>query len=300
MAGETAAPLEPLHEHPTLFGAPSRFGADNVVRGLGSVRTGQVVNLNLPLDDPIAPFNRSATKRSVRLHNQIRPGWDGTHYIINDDEISFALQGSSQWDSYAHFGVVDPQREGVYHAGFPITETYPHQFAPNLGIQALGPAIIGRGVLLDAVGAIGPDLDYLVDEPIDRAALERCLAIQDVAIEPGDVVLIYTGMERRRIALEGQWPRTYSGLTPDTVPLLEGLDILALALDNPGIDIQPGESAIHSELLNRRGIPLGELWALDDLAQACRADGQWDFLLVGVPLNLNGAFGSTANAVAVR
>jgi hypothetical protein len=42
------------------------------------------------------------------------------------------------------------------------------------------------------------------------------------------------------------------------------------------------------------------LWALEELATACREDGVYEFLLVSVPLNLPYAFGSPANAVAIR
>jgi len=45
---------------------------------------------------------------------------------------------------------------------------------------------------------------------------------------------------------------------------------------------------------------LGELWHLDDLADDCASDGVWEFLLVAKPLNLTGAVGSPANALAIK
>jgi kynurenine formamidase len=48
------------------------------------------------------------------------------------------------------------------------------------------------------------------------------------------------------------------------------------------------------------GIQLGELFALDELAEKCRADGVYEFLFVSIPLNVKGAFGSPANAIAIR
>jgi kynurenine formamidase len=296
-----ADPLPPLTDPPTVLGAPSRFGPANVTRALAASRSGEIVNLNLDLADPRAPFNRPPLERTVRLHNQIRPRADGSYMVINDDQVSFALQGSSQWDSYAHFGVIAPGREGVYHGGAPLTETYPEPAGATLGIQALGPAIVARGVLLDLVATLGVGAPYLAgDVRIHRSDLERAIAEQQVAIEPGDAVLIYTGLERRRAALGGEWPRDSAGLDGDTTPLWERLQPIALASDNPAVDAMPGDNELHVQLLNRLGIPLGELWALDALAQRCRADGRWDFLLVGVPLNIPGAFGSTANAVAIR
>ena len=47
------------------------------------------------------------------------------------------------------------------------------------------------------------------------------------------------------------------------------------------------------------GVPLGELWVLDPLAEACAARGDHAFLLVSVPLHVRGGLGSPAQAVAI-
>jgi len=282
-------------------GSPARFGPDNVLRGLKASKTGEVISLNLPLDDPNPPFGRGPFRRHVRLHNQVRP-LDGTRMVlINDDEISIALQGSSQWDSLAHFGVIQPGTSGVYFDGVPLSETYPQNYAPNLGIDAFGPGFVARGVLADVVGWAGEGREFLEgDYRIDRNKLERCLADQGSVVEPGDILLIYTGFQKRRALLGGVYPPDTAGLDASTVDLLVGMNLLALASDNPAIEATPTDYAIHIGLLVGEGLPLGELWALDELAAACRQDGRYDFLLVSVPLNVPGAFGSTANAIAIR
>jgi kynurenine formamidase len=292
--------LDLIGEVPVVAGAPARFGPSNVLRALQASRTGEIISLNLDLDDPGAPFGRSPFKRTMRLHNQLRP-LDGDRYmVINDDEVFFNLQGSSQWDAFAHFGVIEPGRKGVYYGDAELSETFPKPSAANLGIQALGPGIVSRGVLLDAVAEFGAGQPFLPGGfPIDRQMVEQCIESQQVRIEPGDAVLIYTGMERRRAAADGAWPTDSAGLTADTVSLWEELQIIALISDNLGIDVTPGKNPVHVGLLRELGIPLGELWALDHLAQRCRHDARWDFLLVAVPLNISGAFGSPANAIAV-
>ena len=57
---------------------------------------------------------------------------------------------------------------------------------------------------------------------------------------------------------------------------------------------------MHPHLLGRLGIPIGELWWLDALADACAADGRYEFLVTSAPLNLPGGIGSPANALALR
>ena len=60
------------------------------------------------------------------------------------------------------------------------------------------------------------------------------------------------------------------------------------------------EGKFHTIALKHLGIQLGELFALDELAEQCRRDGVNEFLLISTPLNVRGAFGSPANAVAMR
>ena len=281
-------------------GAPARFGGENVLRGLTAARTGRIISLNLPLDDPIAPFGRAPFTRTMRLHNDLRPLGDGRYIVINDDEVSFALQGSSQWDAFAHFGAIVPGEEGVYTGGHGLEQTFRTISPAELGMQALGPGVVARGVLLDFVALVGNDDGFVPgDLRLNRGHVEAALERQQVSIEPGDAVLVYTGYERRRALLGGAFPDQVAGLDGSTVALWEELDILALAADNSAVEATPADFSIHIGLLRDRGIPLGELWALEELATVCREEGRSDFLLASVPLNIPTAFGSTANAVAI-
>ena len=56
---------------------------------------------------------------------------------------------------------------------------------------------------------------------------------------------------------------------------------------------------MHQELLAKLGVPLGELWRLDRLAEHMHTVGHWDSLVVVKPLNVVGATGSPANATAI-
>jgi hypothetical protein len=48
---------------------------------------------------------------------------------------------------------------------------------------------------------------------------------------------------------------------------------------------------MHRVLIPLLGMALGELWALDELAERCAADGRWDCMIVAKPLNLTGVRG---------
>lgn len=281
-------------------GAPARFGPANVLRGIGAVRTGEIVSLNLPLVDPQPPFGRSPLRRTMRLHNDVRPIDGGRYVVINDDEVSFALQGSSQWDSFAHFGLIEPGSEAVYHGPTGYAETFRTDSADTVGIQALGPAIVGRGVLLDMVAALGADGFLPPETRITRDDVLAALERQRISILPGDTVLLFTGFEAYRRSIGGAFPAACAGLDRSSAGLWQELDILAIASDNLAVEAVPADFSIHIAVLRDAGIPIGELWSLEALAAACRLDERYDFLLASVPLNIHGAFGSTANAVAIR
>jgi hypothetical protein len=72
----------------------------------------------------------------------------------------------------------------------------------------------------------------------------------------------------------------------------------------PGEEV-PARGPSHNGMLHRPliallGLLLGECWKLDELAEACPADGKYEFLLTAKPLNLIGGVGSPANALAVK
>ena len=48
------------------------------------------------------------------------------------------------------------------------------------------------------------------------------------------------------------------------------------------------------------GLPIGEQFVLDDLAADCAADKRYEFMLVSVPMNLEGGIASPPNAVAIK
>jgi hypothetical protein len=48
------------------------------------------------------------------------------------------------------------------------------------------------------------------------------------------------------------------------------------------------------------GMPIGEMWNLEGLAEDCAADGRYDFFLTSAPLNIPGGIGSPPNALAIK
>lgn len=47
------------------------------------------------------------------------------------------------------------------------------------------------------------------------------------------------------------------------------------------------------------GLTIGEMWDLDELAEACAARASWEFLLTAATLPITGAVGSPVNPLAI-
>jgi hypothetical protein len=101
--------------------------------------------------------------------------------------------------------------------------------------------------------------------------------------------------------------------------MLWDLHIAAVGTDTPAFEVVPfggvsgpelGQAMrdpdrcldvfLHFRILALLGIPIGEMWDLEALAEDCAADGVYEFLLTSAPLNLRNGVGSPANALAVK
>lgn len=56
---------------------------------------------------------------------------------------------------------------------------------------------------------------------------------------------------------------------------------------------------LHQDLIALLGLPIGEQWKLDGLAEHAANGGGYAYLVVVKPLNLVGGVGSPANAAAI-
>jgi kynurenine formamidase len=282
-------------------GALRFIDADKVRRSCQLVRTGQVIPLSLPLTWRPAAGGRPPLRRTVRVHNAVRGLPDGRYVVINDDDVEIPLQGSSQWDGLAHFGVIAPGSTGVFYGGRRLSEVGRDQSARTLGIEKVG-GIVTRAVVFDFVDYLGHSEEGFLPGSIriTDSVVERYLADRDLELEPGDAVIFYTGMQQALQANEGVYPREIAGLDASTVRIWQEARVSAIACDNPTPEaVPPLDFCIHIGALRDSGIFIGELWSLEELVAACAAEERYECLLASAPLNVPGAFGSPCNAVAV-
>ncbi|HLS77137.1 MAG TPA: cyclase family protein [Nocardia sp.] len=241
-----------------------------------------------------------------------------------DDWIdSFYLQSTSQVDGLRH---IRHPRHGFYGG---VADDAIAEGTPDLGIQLLSQkAIAGRGVLLDAVryfAAVGRPLEYGTMTRITPADLDAIAEFCGVTVQPGDLVLLYTGYAEEWIARTPEQRAMKSGATgldqsEEMLAWIWDHQIAMMASDNAGLEsfpvnpdsgwVDPDEpppargpshnGMMHRPLIGLLGLIIGELWKLDELAADCAADGVHEFLLTVKPLNLVGGVGSPPNAIAIK
>jgi hypothetical protein len=295
-----------------VFGCLNLLTEERVRAGVASVRKGRVFPLNLELELPGPPlFGRSALEHTVHT---VPSG--------HDDELSgWNTQSSSQWDGFRH---IRHMTHGFYN-GVADEDHGVHHWARK--------GISGRAVLVDVArwrASVGRPLRPDIADPIDDADLHLTLSSQGVEVEPGDILLIRTGWlswyrsldAGKRAALAGSGVLYSCGLAPgtETARTLWDLHVAAVAADNPALEVWPPGSLLeveeglairedpdrahefflHFSLLPLLGLPIGELFDLDGLADDCAADSVYTCLLTSAPLNLAAGVASPPNALAIK
>ena len=301
-----------------LWGPDDRLGCLNlltperVLAASALVQRGLVFALNADLATPDPPlFGRAPMRHEVTgrddgpSHDDVLHGWN--------------TQGSSQWDGLRH----------VRHAVHGWYGGAPEGFH---GIDAWATrGIAGRAVLADVARwreAQGRPLRLDAPDPITADELLATLDAQGTEVEVGDVLLVRTGWlgwyhgldvaTRAEMAAGHQNP----GLHPEerTAQVLWDLHVAAVASDNPSLEVWPpgalhdpdvlaairadrsrtAEIFVHQRILSLLGLPIGELFELDALADDCAVQGTYDGFITSAPLNLRHGVASPPNAVVIR
>ncbi len=296
-----------------VFGTLNLLTAERVKRGAGCVRKGSVFAINLDMHLPEPPmFGREPYKHEVVWlandagHDEHLSGWN--------------TQSSSQWDGFRH--IKHPVHN--FYNGVADEDHGIHHWAKR--------GIAGRGVLAD-VGrwreAQGRPLQPNASDPIEPEDLTSTLEAQGTTVETGDVLLVRTGWMSWYRSLDEAGRLDYNaaghpfcGLRPGESmwKLLWNLHISAVGSDNPAVEVWPpaalvkpeelqeiisnperlDEVFMHIRLLPLFGLPLGEFFDLDALADDCAADGSYEFFFTSAPLNLHAGVASPPNALAIK
>ena len=272
-----------------------------VLRGVAAARQGRVFSLAIPFDDDgpqtgQIPGRENPARRMLAI-NAPYTG-DPTDFCANDDALTMGVQAATHWDALAHVSYGGRLYNGV-DAGV-VGESG----AARLGIEQFGP-VVTRGVLADVAAVHG--VDHFDDGyAVHGDDLEAATAGRGVPVERGDALLVRTGqMHFLRAGDKARFSNPSPGLSTRSVEWLHDHDVAAVATDTLVFEVWPPEDPavllpVHLLHLVDMGMPQGQLWALDELAADCAADGQFDFLLAATPLPLTGSVGGPVAPTAVK
>jgi kynurenine formamidase len=295
------------------LGTLNHIQAEDIVAASRLVKNGRVFSLSIPVDENgpqtggfgrfnpihlmIRDGNAAVTGGTVRDFYGGRDRWiRGT-----DDLLILPLQSGTQWDALGH--IVFENR--IYN-GYDATMVGSKGAIRN-DIANARDRVVGRGVLLDVARSHGrPWLEP--GDQIHAQDLEDCARSEGVSVGRGDIVLIRTGqMAQCRDA--GSWGTYAAGSAPglalDTAPWIFDRELAAVATDTWGMEVLPNETPdvfqpLHIILIVHTGLLVGEIFDLEALAEACAADGIYEFLLTAAPLPITGGVGSPVNPLAVK
>jgi len=294
----------PRDERGTLnFVTPER-----VLAACALPRRGLVVSCALPFDarGPQTGF----AGRHNPVHVMLADGGDalagaqdflpgGFRYA--DDAIHMPLQCGTQWDALAHVFY-----DGRMYNDRDMREVTSGGARVN-SIDKIKDGVVARGVLLDLprfrrVPWLENGTAILPEE------LDACAESQGVTVEPGDALLVRTGMLTRCLeqrSWAGYCGGPAPGLSVHCARWIHEREIAALATDTWGVEVIPNETPdcfqpLHMIALRNTGLLLGEIFQLDPLARACSEDGEYAFLFVAPPLPITGAVGSPINPLAIK
>lgn len=291
-----------------VFGPNDNLGTVNLLteervrEAAKLVKRGASFGLDLPLDLPLRePVPEGGQGRGPYVHKPTR------HRGGGDDSLdNFYLQGSSQWDSLRHIRF----REYGYYQGIQDEDL---DATERIGINYWSEhGISGRGVLIDLPRFMG-DAFKLDRIEMTGPLIEEIAKKQGVELKPADILILRTGWMQHYLSLsdaERAKPEAMDARAPS--PGLDGKQetaewvwnhhFAAVAADNIAMEVTPviDPSFQHRRILAMFGMPIGEIWYLEDLAADCARDGVYEFFLVSKPLNLRRGVGSPPNAIAFK
>ena len=291
------------------WGADDQLGTlnyitpDRVRAAAALVRTGRQVSMSIPINTVAGPDNPNPAIHHVVHSHDLAFGSPGLTFAMDFLGMAFHGDCHTHMDALCHVAY-----RGCTYNGRRATEVVTSAGATTLGVEGYARGLVGRGVLLDVPRHRGQAW-LEPGECVDRAELEAIEASEGVRLGEGDILVLRTGHHARRLAL-GPWNNDdppagegKAGLHVDTIPWMHERRIAAFLPDGDGETVPSNVEGmlypIHPLQIAAMGLFASDSLQLEELAQASREEGRFEFMVVGLPLRLPGATGSPWNPIAI-
>ncbi|KAJ5007166.1 hypothetical protein K4K57_010896 [Colletotrichum sp. SAR 10_99] len=283
------------------LGTLNRLTDERVAAAANSeIKTGARVSLNWSLTAQPEPF---FARRSFHLELQVK-----APFLANDDIWTFNSQSSSQWDGLRHCGYQEEKR--FYND---VTMEQVHAVDENGKLSTVN-GIQGRGVLVDYHSwRLSQNISYdpFAHDSIPASELQACLEAQGTEVRFGDILIVRTGFMASHASKSASDLQVYRAAEPQTFSGVgqseEALrwiweNFSAVAGDQPAFECWPRKDPqywMHEILLGGWGMPIGELFDLEALAEKCKQEKRWSFFVSSEPCHVPGGVASPPNVLAI-
>ncbi|KAI1067188.1 hypothetical protein LB506_003828 [Fusarium annulatum] len=221
----------------------------------------------------------------------------------------------NHWDGLRHYPYQDSL---LYYNGVTQDDISGTNPTKKIGIQNLSKrGIVGRGVLLDwatyaehmCINTTSPFESF----NIPLSELKAVAAHQGTTFCSGDILFIRTGWLKayqslnleEQAALPHRKARTSCGVeaSEEMMEWHWENQFAAVASDTVAYEAwpscRPAGVALHEVFLSGWGMPIGESFDLERLAEKCKDNNRWSFFLISIPLDIPGGVASPPNAIAI-
>ncbi len=297
-ADESAKPAEPDWKA-SKFGEEDRLGAMNYLSpektasAAKLITTGKTYALGMVTGrgSPAYP-PREYDVTILQLSDGSGTPLGENHATGNDDIVRTYVGIGSQIDGLGHMGI-----DHHYYNGVHVREFVKTDGLTQFGTEKL-PPIATRGILLDMTRLMNEN-PVADGTPFNKKEIEQALAMADLTLEKGDIVLFHTG---KMVATEG---KPFSPLSPglgvEGAQYLADQGVVAVGADSWALEVVPFEKEtrpfdVHLTLLAKNGVYILENMVTHELAK----DGVTEFFFsVGVP-RMEGTVQAIINPVAIK
>ena len=276
---------------PSKWGPKDEIGAANHItpaKTLQAVKTitrGKVYRLGIETNKDTPAFPPRTFNITILQPGQVAGGTLGpTKTTYNDDIITGWVGIGSQIDYNCNEAKDFAQADGL----------------KKLGIEKF-PAFATRGIVLDMAGYFKTDI-VKEGTAFNQAEIEGAMKRQGVAgIEPGDVVLFYTGWTK----LIGKDNKRYNsgepGLGKNGATYLASRGVAAVGADNWGLEVLPFEKDVGVFEVHQILIPINGIYILENMdTEELVKDKAWEFLFTLGPSRVTGAVQAIINPIAIK
>lgn len=276
------------------------------------IRTGERVCLNWEMTRLETPgFNRFPCEHEIVPI----PNYEG---IAWDDIWRFNPQASSQWDGFRHYSTDMGDGTRRWYGGTTSDEISKME-SDRIGVGHWAQdGIAARGVLIDYVSYAeknGLEHNGMVGHAVTLENVKEIAKECNIDFKHGDIFFLRVGFTKTWESLSLDEKKAYRAETQKHKHRHSGLiqseavarfmwdnHVVAVAGDGVSFEVRPNrdnEWSMHNYCLAGWGVPIGEMFDLERLAELCKKLNRWSFFVTSSPLNHPRAVASPPNIMAL-